>query len=194
MRGIGLTALILSALLLGSCKRTDTAKPADPGSAEKGASAMAMTMASSAFAEGATIPKKFTCDGDDVSPALIWSGVPQNARSLVLIMDDPDAPMGTWVHWVLYGMPPSTPSLPEAVPKEMTLPGAIRQGKNSWQKVGYGGPCPPASNPHRYYFKLYALDGELDLPDGADKAAVERAMKGHILAEAQLMGRYGRQS
>jgi Raf kinase inhibitor-like YbhB/YbcL family protein len=153
---------------------------------------MAMTISSNAFREGEAIPRHFTCDGEDVSPPLSWIEVPKEARSLALICDDPDAPAGTWVHWVLWNLPPSTPTLPEGVPKEARLPGGIQQGKNSWPRTGYNGPCPPPGKPHRYFFKLYALDTELSLPDGGGKSAVENAMKGHILAQAQLIGTYGR--
>ena len=153
---------------------------------------MALTIASTAFTDGAAIPKKYTCDGQDLSPPLAWTGVPEGTKSLALICDDPDAPMGTWVHWVLWGLPPSAPALPEGAPPTGTLPGGIQQGMNSWPKVGYGGPCPPPGKPHRYFFKLYALDATLTLPDNTDKGGLERAMKGHILASAQIMGTYGR--
>ncbi|MBU0507708.1 YbhB/YbcL family Raf kinase inhibitor-like protein [bacterium] len=153
---------------------------------------MALVIASDVFQNGAAIPKKFTCDGQDKSPPLKWSGVPENAKSLALICDDPDAPMGTWTHWVLWNMPPSTPSLPEGVPPDSILPGGIRQGLNSWPKSGYGGPCPPPGKPHRYLFTLFVLDAELELPVGANKAGLEAAMKGHILAQAEVMGTYAR--
>jgi Raf kinase inhibitor-like YbhB/YbcL family protein len=185
--------LTLAALLvLGvACKRVETqAQKEETG--KKEVEAMALQIKSSAFEDGATIPKKYTCDGEDRSPALSWSGVPDGTKSFALICDDPDAPMGTWVHWVLWGLPPDTMSLPEGVPADTTLASGARQGLNSWPRVGYGGPCPPPGKPHRYYFKLYALDAELNLPSSANKAALEKAMKGHILAEAQVMGKYGR--
>jgi hypothetical protein len=149
---------------------------------------MAMKIESSAFKEGGLIPQKFTCDGQDISPALAWSDMPANTKALVLIFDDPDAPMGTWDHWVLYNLPPETTGLAEAV---KTLPNGTLEGLNSWSKRGYGGPCPP-DKMHRYYFKLYALDAPLELSPGASKKAVEAAMRSHILAEAQLMGKYDR--
>ncbi len=153
---------------------------------------MSFQISSSAFSEGGTIAKKFTCDGPDVSPALTWKDAPASAQAFALIMDDPDAPVGTWVHWVLYNLPASTKELPEGVEKTEQLPNGALQGRNDFRKIGYGGPCPPAGKPHRYYFKLYALDRKLDLKTGATKAEVEAAMKGHILGQTQIMGRYGR--
>lgn len=153
---------------------------------------MSFQISSSAFSEGGTIAKKFTCDGPDVSPALTWKDAPATAQSYALIMDDPDAPVGTWVHWVLYNLPPSTKELPEGVEKTEQLSNGALQGRNDFRKIGYGGPCPPPGKPHRYYFKLYALDRKLELKAGASKAEVETAMKGHIVGRAQLMGQYGR--
>jgi Raf kinase inhibitor-like YbhB/YbcL family protein len=153
---------------------------------------MTILISSSVFSEGGTIPLKYTCDGEDISPPLSWSGVPENAKSLALIADDPDAPLGTWVHWVLYNMPASSAGLPEGVPVEQVIGGIGTQGNNSSRKNGYSGPCPPKGAPHRYYFKLYALDIELDLAPGVSKADLEKAMQGHILAQGQLMGKYGR--
>ncbi|MBI1966384.1 MAG: YbhB/YbcL family Raf kinase inhibitor-like protein [Gemmatimonadetes bacterium] len=155
---------------------------------------MAFTLTSSAFTEGATIPTKHTCDGTDMSPALAWSGAPANAKAFALIADDPDAPAGTWVHWVLFDLPGATSTLPENVAKTETpqdLGGAL-QGKNDFRRIGYGGPCPPPGKPHRYFFKLYALDAPLGLRAGATKPDVERAMQGHVLGDAQLMGTYAR--
>ena len=153
---------------------------------------MSFQLTSTAFAAGGTIPKKFTCDGPDVSPALVWADPPAATKSLALIMDDPDAPVGTWVHWVLYDLPSSVRDLPEAVPKQEELPSGARQGRNDFRKIGYGGPCPPAGPAHRYFFKLYALEAKVNLKPGATKADLEKAMKGHILAQTELMGRYGR--
>jgi len=150
-----------------------------------------MQISSSAFSEGGTIPKKFTCDGPDASPQLSWSGAPASTQSFALIMDDPDAPVGTWVHWVFYNLPANIKELAEGVEKKEQAAGGV-QGRNDFKKIGYGGPCPPPGMPHRYFFKLYALDSKLDLKAGASKADVERAMKGHILAQGQLVGRYGR--
>lgn len=153
---------------------------------------LAFQVASAAFSAGQMIPKQFTCDGDDVSPELSWKDAPAGAKSFALIMDDPDAPAGTWVHWVLYNLPANAKELPEGVAKQEQLPDGSVQGRNDFRKIGYGGPCPPAGKPHRYFFKLYALDGKLDLKAGASKADVERAMKGHVLGGAHLIGRYGR--
>jgi Raf kinase inhibitor-like YbhB/YbcL family protein len=151
---------------------------------------MALQLLSTAFSEGATIPRQYTCDGKDVSPPLSWSGVPEGAKSLALICDDPDASK-TWVHWVIFDLPPAGKGLPEGLTKSAEVAGGGTQGTNDFRKVGYGGPCPP-SGTHRYFFKLYALDTQVKLHSDATKADLERAMKGHILAEATLMGRYAR--
>lgn len=145
-----------------------------------------MEIRSRAFKEQELIPMKYTCNGDDISPPLEWSRVPEEAKSLVLICDDPDAPMGTWDHWVLFNLPPELEGLEEGV---KDFPEETKFGRNSWGNDDFGGPCPPDKE-HRYYFKLYALDGMLDLESGSSKQEVEEAMKGHIMAEAQLMGRY----
>ena len=152
---------------------------------------MDIKISSSAFDEGGTIPLKYTCDGEDVSPPLEWSGVPEGAKTLVLISDDPDAPMGTWVHWVLFNLPATVNNLPEDIPPMQTLESGAKQGMNDFRRIGYGGPCPPGGM-HRYYFKIYALDTEIDLEAGAAKPEILRAMEGHILAQGQLMGRYSR--
>ena len=149
-------------------------------------------MKSSAFSTGGAIPKKFTCDGLDDSPQLTWTDAPPGTQSFALIMDDPDAPVGTWVHWVLYDLPANARELAEGVTKQEQLSNGARQGRNDFGKTGYGGPCPPPGKAHRYFFKLYALDAKLDLKAGARKSDVERAMQGHILAQAEWMGRYGR--
>jgi len=151
---------------------------------------MATHIESSAFYEGGQIPRQYTCDGKDISPPLSWSGIPEGAKSLALICDDPDASK-TWVHWVIFDLPARTSGLPEAVPARETVLGGGMQGTNDFHKVGYGGPCPP-SGTHRYMFKLSALDTEIKLSSGATKADVLRAMKGHVLAEATLMGKYSR--
>jgi Raf kinase inhibitor-like YbhB/YbcL family protein len=153
---------------------------------------MSLQISSTAFAAGEVIPKKFTCDGPDVSPKLNWNVAPAKTQSFALIMDDPDAPVGTWVHWVLFDFPADTKELAEGIAKQEQLSNGARQGRNDFGNVGYGGPCPPPGKPHRYFFKLYALDAKLNLKPGATKADVERAMKGHILAQTELMGRYGR--
>ncbi|MDA2930842.1 YbhB/YbcL family Raf kinase inhibitor-like protein [Acidobacteria bacterium AH-259-O06] len=138
------------------------------------------------------MPPRYTCDGEDISPPLKWSDPPENTKSFALIADDPDAPVGTWVHWVLYNLPAETRGLPEAVPGEAELADGSRQGQNSWRRLGYGGPCPPGGT-HRYFFKLYALKAALDLAAGASKEQVLQAMEGQILAQTELMGRYSRQ-
>ena len=153
---------------------------------------MEIKITSSAFKEGGMIPAKYTCDGADISPPLQWDTAPEGTVSIALISDDPDAPMGTWVHWVLFNLPGSTTSLAENVPTDKTLTNGAIQGTNDFRKIGYGGPCPPGGT-HRYYFKIYALDAQLDLQAGANKKELLRAMQGHILAEGQLMGKYKRQ-
>jgi len=150
-----------------------------------------MEIKSTAFENGGAIPAKFTCDGANVSPPLSWNSVPGNARSLALICDDPDAPVSTWVHWVIFNLPPDSGGLPEHVPTQKKLSGGALQGSNDFRKIGYGGPCPPGGT-HRYFFKLYALDMVPDLSAGSTKAALERAMEGHIVGQAQLMGTYSR--
>jgi hypothetical protein len=158
---------------------------------------MSLQLTSPAFAEGKPIPRKYTCEGSDVSPPLRWSGAPANTKSFALIADDPDAPdprapKMVWVHWVIFNIPASASELPENVAKTPTLPDGARQGTNDFRRVGYGGPCPPPGEPHRYFFKLYALDTVLDLKPGATKPELLKAMEGHILAQAQLMGTYQR--
>lgn len=153
---------------------------------------MDISLSSSAFEDGGIIPARYTADGEDVSPPLAWGAVPAGTRSLALICDDPDAPRGTWVHWVIFNIPPETRELPEAVPAEEVLADGARQGRNDFGRIGYGGPAPPPGRAHRYFFKLYALDTVLELEPGATKAQLLEAMKGHILAAGQLMGRYQR--
>ena len=158
---------------------------------------MSLTLQSPDFAHQSDIPSRFTCDGDDISPALSWSGVPQNAKSLVLIVDDPDAPdpaapKMTWVHWVLYNIPPTLKEIPQNIPPS-ALPPGILQGKNDWKRTGYGGPCPPIGR-HRYFHKLYALDTELPDLHHPTKAQLEQAMQGHIIEQTELIGTYQRGS
>ena len=147
---------------------------------------MSMILTSSAFANGQSIPAKYSCVGKEVSPPLAWSEVPAGVKSFALIMDDPDAPMGTWVHWVMYNISAATNNFPEAVPSGGQLPDGSLQGKNSSGNLGYNGPCPP-SGTHRYFFKLYALDAMLTLSAGASKGQLLSAMQGHILAQGELM-------
>ena len=153
---------------------------------------MAFSITSTAFPNGGNIPTKFTCDGADASPELSWTAPPSGTQSFALIADDPDAPVGNWTHWVLYDLPAGTASLPEDVPKSEELPNGARQGRNDFRRIGYGGPCPPPGKPHRYFFRLYALNSKLNLKPGATKADVEKAMEGHVLAKAELMGKYRR--
>ncbi|HOS96075.1 MAG TPA: YbhB/YbcL family Raf kinase inhibitor-like protein [Deltaproteobacteria bacterium] len=153
------------------------------------ASAHAFELKSSAFRHGSEIPQLYTCQGKDISPPLAWSGVPAGTRSLALICEDPDAPIGTWVHWVYYNIPVTLTALPEAMPKtERPAPGGIH-GKSSFKDFGYGGPCPPWGT-HRYYFRLYALDTSLTLEPGATKKDMLKAIQGHVLGTAELMGTY----
>jgi Raf kinase inhibitor-like YbhB/YbcL family protein len=161
-------------------------------SEDQGSSPDGFSIRAEAFNPGADIPRKFSCQGSDTSPALVWTDPPAGTQSIVLIVDDPDAPAGTWVHWVLYDLPPSARRLREALPPTGEVAGGGRQGANDFGKTGYGGPCPPPGKPHRYFFKLYALDSRLNLKAGATKADVEQAMKGHILAKTEVMGRYAR--
>jgi hypothetical protein len=154
------------------------------------------TLRSSSFTDGASIPIRHTCEGTDVSPALEWAGLPAGTRSLALVVDDPDAPdprapRMTWVHWVLYDLPPAATGLPEGVARD-ALPAGTHQGVNDWKRTGYGGPCPPIGR-HRYFFKLYALDAPLGDLGAPTKARLEAVMKGHVLAEARLMGTYEKQ-
>jgi hypothetical protein len=151
-----------------------------------------MKLTSVAWMEGKPIPVKYTCDGADVSPPLAWSDAPAGTRSFALICDDPDAPAGTWVHWVIYGLPATATALSEGIATTETLPDGAKQGVNDFRRTGYGGPCPPPGAPHRYYFKLYALDATPALKSRATKVELLRAMAGHILAEARLMGTYQR--
>jgi hypothetical protein len=154
---------------------------------------MAFSLSSPAFGEGAAIPVEHTCDGADVSPPLAWNDPPAGTKSFALIADDPDAPAGTWVHWVLYNLPAATTQLPARIAKVETLDlGGARQGRNDFRHPGYGGPCPPRGPAHRYFFKLYALDAPLELRPGAPKKDVEAAMQGHTLGLAQLIGTYAR--
>jgi Raf kinase inhibitor-like YbhB/YbcL family protein len=151
-----------------------------------------MQLSINAFAEGQPIPGKFTCDEKNVSPPLKWSGVPPGTKSLALIADDPDAPVGTWVHWVVFDLPANLNELSEDLPKGQYTPGGGKQGLNDFKHLGYGGPCPPPGGPHRYFFKLYALDAILDLKPGITKKDLERAMDERIMVQAQLMGVYQR--
>lgn len=180
-------AILALAFLTAACASNDKRS-----AAREEKIAMTIQLTSSAFAEGQPIPAKYTCDGADISPPLKWTNVPHGAKSFALICDDPDAPAGTWVHWVLYDLPPPVTELPEGVPTIEAIPNGAKQGVNDFKRIGYGGPCPPQGGPHRYFFKLYALDAELQLKARATKKELVRAMGGHILAERQLMGTYKR--
>lgn len=147
---------------------------------------------SPAFEQGGMIPSRYTCSGEDVSPALRWTAPPAGTRSLVLIAEDPDAPGGVWTHWVVYNLPAGVREMPGNVPKRDNAPGGGLQGRNSFGRIGYGGPCPPPGHAHRYFFRLYALDMVLSLKAGATKQEVLEAAKGHILAQAHWMGRFKR--
>ncbi|OGR51365.1 MAG: phosphatidylethanolamine-binding protein [Elusimicrobia bacterium RIFCSPLOWO2_02_FULL_39_32] len=157
----------------------------------KGDKKMTLEIKSSAFNEGSMIPSKYTCDEEDISPPITWNEPPKGTKSFALISDDPDAPMGTWVHWVIYNIPSATRALKEDFPKEKELKDGTKQGITDFKRIGYGGPCPP-SGIHRYYFKLYALDQILALQSEATKEDLLKAMKGHVLAESSLMGKYSR--
>lgn len=146
---------------------------------------------SDSFSDGGMIPAKYTCDGANISPQLSWDNAPKDTKSFVLICEDPDAPMGTFTHWILYDIPADVHELPENLPKDKVLPNGAKQGIADFKKIGYGGPCPP-SGTHRYYFKLYSLDTLLNLEPGLKKEDILKAMNGHILAQGQIMGKYTR--
>ena len=179
----GLCILVMP--LLAACD-SGSSTPSAAGSA-----AQSLTLTSPAFAAQQPIPKQYSCDGQSISPPLQWSAPPTGTKSLALIVDDPDAPGGTFVHWVLYDLPPTTLSLPEGVPTSGDLPDGSKQGRNGGGKTGYTGPCPPGGT-HHYHFKLYALDTVLDLASGADKSQLESAMDKHVLAYGELVGTYSK--
>ncbi len=179
-----LTAVTM--LLICSCKSRAGNEP------KEGGAKMEIKITSSVFKNDGLIPSKYTCDGEDVSPPLQWEALPQGTQSIALICDDPDAPMGTFVHWVLFNLPAGVKKLAENIPAGKTLDNGASQGITDFGRIGYGGPCPP-SGTHRYFFKIYALDTELDLPAGSRKSQLLKAMEGHILAQGQLVGKYKRQ-
>ncbi|UCF61319.1 MAG: YbhB/YbcL family Raf kinase inhibitor-like protein [Anaerolineaceae bacterium] len=168
-----------------------TVEPEPKAEIEEGELAMVFKLTSTVFDEGDPIPKEFTCDGEDISPPLQWTDPPEGTVSFALIADDPDAPVGTWVHWVIYNLPTDARSLPIAFPLDADSPDGSKNGENSWGRLGYGGPCPPGGT-HRYFFKLYALDQILDLEAGATKEQLLEAMESYILGETELMGTYTR--
>ena len=153
---------------------------------------MSLTISSPSFPNGGDIARQFTCDGADISPQLSWTEPPVGTKSFALLVDDPDAPVGNWNHWAMWNMPSTLRALPEGVSKTAHLPDGSVQGLNDFHKPGYNGPCPPPGKAHRYYFKVFALDTSLDLKPTAGKHQLETAMKGHILAQAEWMGRYRR--
>jgi Raf kinase inhibitor-like YbhB/YbcL family protein len=179
--------VIIPIILFCCCKGSEQAN-----SEAAGGKKMEIKVTSSAFTEGGLIPSKYTCDGSDISPPLQWEAVPDGTKSLALISDDPDAPVGTWVHWVLFNLPADCKGLEENIPPDKTLPNGARQGLTDFGRIGYGGPCPP-SGTHRYFFKIYALDTKLDLAAGVKKRELLKAMEGHILGQGQLIGKYKRQ-
>jgi len=162
-----------------------------PESSNREVNAMDLEVRSSAFKYGGYIPSKYTCDSENISPQLSWSKGPNGTKSYAIIADDPDAPMGTWVHWVIYNIPEDVTNLPEALSDDKKLDFGALQGKNDFKKIGYGGPCPPGGT-HRYYFKVYALDTILNVEPGLTKRQLLKAMEGHILAKGELMGKYSR--
>ncbi|HYX28011.1 MAG TPA: YbhB/YbcL family Raf kinase inhibitor-like protein [Pyrinomonadaceae bacterium] len=153
------------------------------------AAAASIKLSSSAFKDSGPIPKQYTCDGVNISPPLEWTGIPKTGKTIAIIADDPDAPAGTWVHWIVYNLPAESIGLIENTPATDEIKGGGFQGRNDFKDIGYGGPCPP-SGTHRYFFKIYALDSELPLKAGATKAEVENAMAGHIVGQGQLIGTY----
>lgn len=176
-----LAVLLLSAMFDASVASGAEAKPAQK-----------FVVTSSAFQPGADIPRKYTCDAEDVSPPLQWENIPAGTKVFAIIVDDPDAPGGTWVHWVIYDLPADKKELAEALPKTELLTSGAKQGVNDFRKVGYSGPCPPPGSAHRYYFKLYALDAATNLKPRATKQQLLDALKPHLLGEADLIGRYKR--
>jgi Raf kinase inhibitor-like YbhB/YbcL family protein len=184
------SAIVLLILFAAGCAKQPAAPAQNPAvTSTPQSTAPVFRLTSTAFKDGEPVPRQYTCSGVNVSPPLEWPGVHKTAKTLAIIADDPDAPAGTWVHWVVYNLPADTMGIVENLPQDENLKGGGFQGKNDFEKIGYGGPCPP-SGTHRYFFKIYALDGELPLKAGATKTDVEKAMEGHILAQTQLMGTY----
>jgi hypothetical protein len=163
-----------------------------PDSSSQGGRTVAFVLKTTAFPLGGSIPKKYTCDGGDLSPALSWSNPPEGTQSFTLIADDPDAPVGTWTHWIIWNIPATATTLPEGMAKAQESADGTRQGTNDFKRIGYGGPCPPPGKPHRYFFKLYALGAKLEVKPGGSRQELERAMKGRMLSQVEIMGRYGR--
>ncbi len=190
LKPIAVFALLLAPAMIG-CHSSSQSAPsaASPQNSPEGKPEIKLT--SVAFKEGLSIPRQYTCDGVNISPPLEWAGVPKSAKTIAIISEDPDAPTGVWVHWLLYNLPSENIGLVENLPNTENLKAGGFQGKNDFGKIGYGGPCPP-SGTHHYFFKIYAVDGELPLKAGATKAELEKAMEGHIVLQGQLMGLYRR--
>lgn len=189
MRSICTILMLAFLLLLLSCtgRQPPIAQPASTPKQDK----VEIKLTSAAFKDGESIPRPYTCDGVNISPPLEWSGVPRTAKTIAIVCDDPDAPGGTWVHWVLYNLPADNIGLVENLPATESLKAGGFQGKNDFGKIGYGGPCPP-SGTHRYFFRIYALDSELPVKAGATKAELMKAMDDHVVSQGQLMGTYRR--
>lgn len=153
---------------------------------------MKLQVSTNAFQPGTEIPQKFTCSGEDLSPEISWTDLPEGTQSVAVIVDDPDAPVGTWTHWMVYDLPPSIQKLAQERPRTASLDDGGLQGKNDFGNLGYNGPCPPPGKPHRYFFKVYALDQKLEIPAGATRKALDEALKGHVLAEGEVMGTFAR--
>lgn len=184
MNGIKIFSVgALLAVFAAACRADDEKFPGAP---------MNIQITSTAFADGQPIPAKYTADGADISPPLVWTNTPAGTKSFALVTDDPNAPAGIWVHWVIYNLPPTAMTLAEDTPKLPQLPDGASQGMNSFKKASYNGPAPPPGKVHHYFFKIYALDAALDLKPGATKADLLNAMDGHVLAQGQLMGTYQR--
>lgn len=183
---IALLPIVTAAVLLVGSSASGQAQ-----SPEKG-KIMSLTLTSTAFARGSEIPHRYTCEAEDISPALSWSGAPAGIKSFAMIVDDPDAPRGTWTHWLIWNIPGTATGVSENTPKTETLAEGARQGSNDFKRIGYNGPCPPPGKPHRYAFKLYALSAPLDLKAGASKSDLEAAMKPHILAHTEYIGIFKR--
>jgi len=190
--GMGTTLLPILVLLFScschSAKQNGTTTNADTGRTKNN---MALAISSTAFSNGGMIPSRYTCDGANISPPLQWSGLPAGTKTVALIVDDPDAPAKTWVHWVVYDLPANTTQLPENIKPQENLAGGGKQGTNDFKKIGYGGPCPP-SGTHRYFFKLYAVDIQTSLGPGATKDELLKTMESHVLAQGELVGKYKR--
>jgi hypothetical protein len=182
---------ILLSLALAGCSTGPQPLPPQPPAQQSPNQKSEIKVTSVAFQQGQPIPRHYTCAGVNISPPLEWSGVPKTAKTIAIVADDPDAPAGTWVHWVLYNLPADNIGLVENVPVSETLKAGGFQGKNDFGKIGYGGPCHP-SGTHRYFFKLYAVDAELPLKAGATRAELEKALEGHVLGQGQLMGTYAK--